>query len=85
MSNRVRKGVSLGHATVATLEAMVAAGTARNLSDAIDVAVADVRRRQLDADLIAAASGPGVAAEADMPGVIGGRDASGPTWESLAP
>lgn len=80
--NRIRKGVSLGHDTVATLEAMVAAGEAESLSAAIDMTVDEHRRRTVDADLIAAASGLGVEAEADLPDVVRADD-HGPAWQSL--
>ncbi len=81
---RIRKGVSLGFDTVATLEALVAAGEAETLSGAIDLVVSEYRRRHVDADIIAAASGLGTDAEADMPGVVG-SDAPSPAWQALEP
>ena len=87
---RVRKGVSLGAETVATLETMVAEGIADSVSAAIDLAVSEYRRRKADADLVAAASGLDVAEEAEMPGVLGNPDRDeddpgGPTWASVVP
>lgn len=89
---RIRKGVSLGPTTVATLDAMVASGVAESVSAAIDLTVNEYRRRRADADLVAAAGGLDVGHETDLPGVLGSTphlgpddDRDGPSWASVAP
>lgn len=88
VGRRVRKGVSLGAGTVASLEKIVADGQASSLSAAIDLVVDEFRRRQLDADLVNATLGRDTSTEAKEPGVLRRSDdrlSDGPSWTSLDP